>query len=80
MLGLGVRELKLGTEFKTLADVSARQLSYVLSGVHAWLLPSDLLEIGGECDSCLHLFAGQYYLLFFHGVSVHHCLLSCDLF
>ena len=51
ILGLGVRDLRFGVDFSSLSDLSARQNAYILSGAYNWLLPSDLLEIGGECDA-----------------------------
>ena len=53
IMGLGVRDLKLSHVAQTLADVLPRQLAYVFAGIYTWLLPSDLLEVGGESDTCM---------------------------
>ena len=46
----------------TVEDLSLRQFCYCVSGVLPCVLPSDLLEIGGECDLCLQLFCCEYAL------------------
>ena len=43
----------------TLADLTSRQLSYGIAGIYRWVLPSDLLELGGELESRLHLQEGK---------------------
>ena len=55
ILGLTIRDMKFGVDVSSLGDLSPRQFAHVLSGAYAWLLPTDLLEIGGECDSCLNV-------------------------
>ena len=55
ILGLTIRDMKFGVDASSLGDLSPRQFAHVLSGAYAWLLPSDLLEIGGECESCLNV-------------------------
>ena len=51
ILNIGIRDLRLGQAFSSLADLKPRQLAYVLAGVYPWALPTDLLEIGGELAS-----------------------------
>ena len=48
ILGLGQRDLRMSTGVETLNDVNTRQLAYALSGTYRWVLPSDMLELGGE--------------------------------
>ena len=49
VIGLGVRDLRLGT-VQTMAQLKARQVAYSLAGCFQWLLPSDVLETGGELE------------------------------
>ena len=50
ILGIGIREMKTGAA-TTLGDVTSRQLAYTLAGTFPWLLPADMLELGGELES-----------------------------
>ena len=55
ILGVGIRDMKMGPNVMTLGDVTPRQLSYGMAGMLRWVLPSDLLELGGELESRQHL-------------------------
>ena len=52
IMGLTVRDLRLGST-PTMLELKPRQLAYALAGTCPWVLPSDLLEAGGELDSGL---------------------------
>ena len=63
IMGMTTRDMRLGSSAQTLADVSCRGLAYSLGGVYRWILPSDLIEVGGELDSWMSLkFTGSILL------------------
>lgn len=53
VLQVPVKEMTRGSKQNRLEDLSTRQLGYVLAGLGDLVLPSDLLEIGGQSDSGL---------------------------
>ena len=50
IIGIGARDLRIGQGVTNLSDLSVRQFAYTLAGVYNWLLPSDMLELGGELE------------------------------
>ena len=48
ILQLPQKEFSRGSKQRNLDDLSHRQMSYVIAGLHG-CLPSDLVEAGGEC-------------------------------
>jgi len=48
-----MKELVRSTGQNRLDDLTVRQVAYVLALVTPWVLPSDLVEIGGQSESCL---------------------------
>ncbi|CAE7310864.1 unnamed protein product, partial [Symbiodinium sp. CCMP2456] len=53
VLQVAMKELVRSTGQNRLDDLTVRQVAYVLALVTPWVLPSDLVEIGGQSESCL---------------------------
>ena len=56
LLALNAKDLKTSSEQLSLADYGVKQVAYALGGALPCILPSDLLELGGETDSSLKVF------------------------
>ena len=50
MLALNAKDFKLPPGNVSLADLNVRQAAYSMANCVSYLLPTDLLEIGGEMD------------------------------
>ena len=61
----------MGASVENLGDLSARQFSYALAGVYRWVLPSDMLELGGELESCQQASSGLRF-----NICMDHVMLS----
>ncbi|CAE7432017.1 unnamed protein product [Symbiodinium sp. CCMP2592] len=55
-VGLPSKEFARSSKQSCLEDLSVRQLACALSGVYAFMLPSDMMEIGGSYESWQRLF------------------------
>ena len=51
ILALNAKDFKLPQGNVSLADLNVRQAAYSMAGCVSYVLPTDLLEIGGEMDS-----------------------------
>ena len=54
VIPISAKECLRGAKQVRVEDLSARQLALSLSGCLSFVLPSDLLELGGEKDSRLN--------------------------
>ena len=50
IMALTAKDLKPGKEQITVADLSVRQVAYAIAWCQPWIVPSDMLEMGGEMD------------------------------
>ena len=50
LFNMSAKDLKPLPEHTTLADLTVKQAAYSIAGTMKNILPSDLLEIGGEMD------------------------------
>ena len=50
LFSLSTKDMKTSSDQRTLADYGVKQVAYSLGGALACILPSDLLELGGETD------------------------------
>lgn len=50
-LGLPRKEYARNSKQSNLDDLSVRQLACALSGVYAFMLPSDMMDVGGSYES-----------------------------
>ncbi|CAE7611128.1 unnamed protein product [Symbiodinium necroappetens] len=55
-LGLPSKEFMRSSKQSNLDDLSVRQLACALSGVYVFMLPSDMMDIGGSYESWQRLF------------------------
>ena len=55
IFGLGQRDLARGPRFVSVADLSPRQQALCMSGCSKQVSAADLLDIGGEAESCISL-------------------------
>ena len=53
LFGLRQKDLLRGAATTRLDDLSARQLAYVVSGCTSALPAADVLDLGGQLESCL---------------------------
>ena len=54
IMGVTVRDLRL-SGLPTMQELKPRQIAYALAGSYPWILPTDLLEIGGELETWMML-------------------------
>ena len=52
-LGLAAKDMTRLPKQINLDDLGVRQLAAAVSGIFSYVLPSDMLDIGGDCVSCL---------------------------
>ena len=50
LMALSAKELKLSMEQMSVADLGVKQVAYALASSQPYILPSDVLELGGEMD------------------------------
>ena len=55
-LGLPSKEFMRSSKQSNLDDLSVRQLACALSGVYVFMLPSDMMDVGGSYESWQRLF------------------------
>ena len=55
-VGLPSKEFARSSKQSNLEDLSVRQLACALSGVYAFVLPSDMMDVGGSYESWQQLF------------------------
>ena len=52
ILALTSKELKIKADQSNLGNYTVKQVAYAIAGSLSCILPSDLLELGGETDRC----------------------------
>ena len=50
LMALSAKDLKVTPDHMSVADLGVKQIAYALASSQPWILPSDILELGGEMD------------------------------
>ena len=58
-LGLAAKDMKRQPRQANMDDLAVRQMAATLSGLYSWVLPSDMLDIGGDHDTGLEREVGM---------------------